>query len=121
MNKEYFIKHEFIPILKTIDTETKPVFGKMNLHQMIEHLSDAFKQANGTKVHPPLNNEENTQKMYQFMMSDKPFKNNTPNPYLDAEPSSIKFQNIQDSFYELETQVTLFLDTFHAQKDFYTL
>ena len=70
MNKLHFLKNEFVERLRTIPVETQPVFGKMNLHRMIEHMGYAFRQASGLIPLPAANDETTTQKMYQFMLVD---------------------------------------------------
>jgi hypothetical protein len=81
MNKQYLCtKRIHIATENDRSEHTKPLFGKMNVQQMIEHMGYAFRQASGLIPLDALNNEEITAKMYRFMMSERPFKDNTPNP-----------------------------------------
>jgi hypothetical protein len=116
MNKLHFLQHDFIAHLKTIDEQCMPAFGKMNVHQMIEHMSYAFQQASGLIPLKPLNDENTTQKMYAFMMSDKPFRDNTPNPYLPDEPEQPKHETIALSIEALQKDILVFIDTFSSDE-----
>jgi hypothetical protein len=117
MNKIHFLQNELIPLLETIPAYAKPLFGKMNPHQMIEHLGYAFQQASGLVPLDSMNDEEKTKVMYKFMMSDKPFRDNTPNPYLPDEPPTPKHVTISDSLSSLRNDIDVFLQTFESEPD----
>jgi hypothetical protein len=112
MRKIEYFQFEYLKILSSIEPTIKPVFGKMNVHQMIEHMSYAFRQASGLMPSSAINDEETTQKMFQFMMSDKPFRDNTPNPYLPNEPAPAVCPTIQESISVLEKDIQTFFSTF---------
>lgn len=117
MNKINFLQNEFIPQLKTIDPNMQPLFGKMNVQQMIEHMGYSFRQASGLIPLAAVNNEEVTAKMYSFMMSDRPFKDNTPNPYLPDQPDAPKFDSIELALADLKKDMDLFFATFENNKE----
>jgi len=112
MNKENFLKNVFVKQLQQIRLDTQAVFGKMNVGQMIEHMSYAFQIASGKIVYENKQSEELTAKMYRFMMSDKPFKDNTPNPNLADEPLAVRFANIQDALDDLQEEINVFFQVF---------
>ena len=112
-----FLKEEYILKLKSIPGDTAPKFGKMNVHQMVEHMSYSFKQASGLIPSHPLHDEETTQKMYAFMMSDKPFKANTPNPLLPDVPPTPECHQIVDSISKLEQDIEVFASVFKNEND----
>jgi hypothetical protein len=112
MNKLEFLTDEFTIILSSMDPETPPVFGKMNFHQMVEHMSYAFRRASGLILLKSKQEEALTSKMYQFMMSDKPFKDNTPNSFLPNEPNPIKHKMINNSIAELQNDIDSFVNKF---------
>lgn len=108
MNKEHFLANELIAHLKAISPDTKPIFGKMNLHQMIEHLSFSFQQAIGMHPQPAANNEEITAKMYLFLSSDKPFRDNTPNQYMSDTPSPALTASVEIAIENLKKDIENF-------------
>ncbi len=115
--KRQFLQKEFLIILRSLSPDTKPNFGKMNVHQMIEHMEYAFRQAMGEYPQPRLQDEAATQKMYQFMMSDKPFRDNTPNPYLPAVPPAPLHPTTEDSIKALEQTIHQFFHYYDSNPD----
>ncbi|MBD0332762.1 MAG: hypothetical protein ICV66_08910 [Chitinophagaceae bacterium] len=111
--KIHFLKHQFISALKQVSTDTKPKWGKMTLQQMVEHLSEYVRIASGRNAHqtivtPP----ENLQKMQVFLMSDKPFRENTPNPLLPIDPVPVKNKSFETALKELEDEIDHFFSVF---------
>jgi hypothetical protein len=117
MDKLQYLQTDYIQQLEALDINTAPLFGKMNVHQMIEHMSYAFKQASGLLPLAPLNDEATTQKMYTFMMSDKPFRDNTPNPYLPDEPEAPTHPSKAESIETLQQDIANFKTTFETDSD----
>lgn len=115
--KANFIKNEFVNALAEIAPDTKGLWGKMNVQQMIEHMSFSFRQANGKNKYSLLTPEENVPKMQAFMMSDKPFKENTPNPIIGNDTIREKNATVQDALQELQTEINDFFAVFDAQPD----
>ena len=111
-----FLQHKLIPLMSSLDEHTKPLFGKMNVHQMIEHMGYAFQQASGLIPLPASNNKAMTEKMYRFMMSDKPFRDNTPNVYLPEEPVAPTYDTISVSINALKNDIEVFFSTFENDK-----
>lgn len=120
MNKKLFLANELIKHLKGISPDTKPLFGKMNFHQMIEHLSFSFQQAIGLHPQPAANNEEITAKMYQFLISDKPFRDNTPNQYMSDTPTPTLTENIENAIENLKKDIENFF-TFYENNNVKTI
>jgi hypothetical protein len=107
--KENFLLNEYILLIKTIDEEQEPVWGKMNVHQMVEHMTDSFRIANekrkDEKIVTP---EDRLAGAYQFMMSEKLFKENTKNALMGEEPEPIRNEFLEDAILELDTEITDF-------------
>jgi hypothetical protein len=107
--KEDFLLNEYILLLKTIDENQEPTWGKMNVHQMIEHMTDSFRIADEKnkelKIVTPA---ERLEASYQFMMSDKPFKENTKNVLMAEEPSPTRNEFLEDAILELDNEIADF-------------
>lgn len=112
VDKAYFLRNKFIPLLRKINPDKQPAWGKMNLHQMIEHMSYAMRQANGKDKYTLETPEEYMPKMEAFLMSDKPFKENTPNKLLPDDPEPPKHETIEASIEELKQEIEDFFDLF---------
>jgi len=111
-NKLNFLVNDFPALLKQLKGDEKGQWGVMNAQQMIEHMSDSIKIANGKdpmKLHVPV---EQVPAMKSFMMSDKEFRPNTKNALMSETPSSIRNRSIQDSVQELEKELADFVDYF---------
>lgn len=108
-----FLKNDFISLLKQTSTDTLPAWGKMGLQQMIEHFSDAVRLASGkiavTQIFTP---EENLPKMRDFLMSDKPFRENTPNPLMPETPAPVRNKTIDEALAELKQEIETFFSVF---------
>ena len=76
--KADFLRNQFIPLLLQIPSDLPPVWGKMTLQQMIEHFSDTMRIASGKTVFTDIiTPAEQLDKMRDFIMSEKPFRENT--------------------------------------------
>ncbi|MBK7764531.1 MAG: DinB family protein [Bacteroidetes bacterium] len=117
MNKLNFLRDEFPQLLTNLDVNTPPLFGKMNVHQMIEHMTDSIAIASGRIIEPNHQAEDLTAKMKNFMMSDKPFRDNTPNPLMPDTPLTPRHILIVDSINELQLEIAAFIDNFKDDAD----
>jgi len=111
--KTEFLKFRFIPLLKQIPSDTQPQWGKMTLQQMIEHFSDSVRIASSKTVHtefifPP----EQLQKYREFMLSEKPFKENTMNPLMPEVPAPVVNISVNEAINELQKEVNYFFSVF---------
>lgn len=111
--KAEFLKHRFIPLLKQIPSDTKPHWGKMTLQQMIEHFSDNVRIASGKITYPDfVFPPEQLQKAREFMLSEKPFRENTVNPLLPETPAPVINMSTEDAIAELQKEVVYFFSVF---------
>lgn len=112
-DKAEFLKYRFIPLLKQIPSATPPQWGKMTLQQMIEHFSDSVRIASGKTVYtdfvfPP----DQLQKVREFMLSEKPFKENTINPLMPETPAPVTNVSTEEAINELQTEINYFFSVF---------
>lgn len=100
--KTLFLKDKYIVLLNTLEIDKPAVFGKMNVLQMIEHMAAYIRLAYGkpqiTKVSVA---DEVATKMKQFLLSEKPFKPNTPNSLLPDVPPEPKYKNKEDAIEDI--------------------
>jgi len=109
-----FFKRKYIGFLGSIDPVQKPNWGKMNFQQMVEHMSDSFRIANGKDLHQLHTPVDAVEKFKSFAMSDKAFKENTKNALLPEEPALIRNKNSELAISELQTEINDFFSVFHA-------
>lgn len=115
-SKLNFLKNDFLFHLKHLAPDAKGNWGKMNGQQMVEHFSDMVRIANGKKqyVGAPIS-EEAIKKSYAFMMTDKPFRENTKNPLLPDEPVAITNNTMQQAIEELKQELNFFFQQYESK------
>lgn len=112
IEKENFLRTKLVPCLQRTDPATTPRWGKMSLHQMIEHLADVMKVANGKIKMDIVTPAAKLPLYHDFMMSDKPFKENTKSPVLPEEPLPLRTHTIQAAIGKLQEEVIAFFEAF---------
>jgi hypothetical protein len=112
--KENFLRTRLVRYLQRLDPATPPLWGKMNVQQMIEHFAgDAVRSSSGRlKIEKIMTLPENLQRMREFMMSDKPFKENIKNPLLKEEPAPLRFHTVQAAIGALQQELIYFFEAF---------
>lgn len=116
-HKAGFIRSTLTPLFSSLQPEQKGKWGKMNAQQMVEHMSDAFRQANGKLKTKAVLTEEQTQKSYAFMMSEKPFRENTPNQLLPDIPPPVKNAGMKEALAELQNEIDFFFKTYEGSPE----
>ena len=110
--KADFLKTKYVPLLSSVNPDTGGAWGKMNFHQMVEHMSYSFRQANGKDKYTLVTPEENVSKMQAFLMSEKPFRENTPNVLIGDNTVPVVHPDIKDSLNELQNEINLFFEVY---------
>jgi|WetSurMetagenome_2_1015567.scaffolds.fasta_scaffold759933_2 hypothetical protein len=112
--KENFLRTKLVSYLKKLEPSTPPRWGKMNVQQMIEHFSDdALQVASGKRIiEKILTAPENLERYREFMMSEKPFKENTVNVLLGSEPVPVHHHTVEAAIGELQQELIYFFEVF---------
>ncbi len=113
IEKAEFLRRRFIPLLEQIPSDMPAQWGKMTLQQMIEHFSDSVRIASGKTVHtnfvfPP----DQLQRVREFMLSEKPFKENTVNPLMPEAPAPVVNTSVEEAINELQKELSFFFSVF---------
>jgi hypothetical protein len=104
--KVHFLTHECIPLLQQLSADQKGKWGKMDGQQMVEHLRDIFKLANGKILLPLLNTDpDKLAKARAFMMSDGLFQENTRVPVMPEEPRPHKYAGLPEAIDKTEAEL----------------
>ena len=90
----------------------------MSVQQMIEHYAgDAVRNASGRlKIDTIITLPENLGRMREFMMSDKPFKENTKNPLMGKEPAPLQYQTVQAAIGSLQEELIYFFEVYEKNQ-----
>ena len=119
-SKEKFLKKDFIPLLEKLKGDEKCQWGTMNAQQMIEHFADAAKNASGKLLLPALNEGAELQKFRDFLMSEKPFKENTKNPLIPEEGIPLRQRNLLSAIQKLKQELDYFFEAFEKNPELKT-
>ena len=106
--KAKFLKVDFTKALAVLDANTPGKWGKMSVQQMIEHMSDYVRIASGKTPMKTITAEENIPKMQAFLESEKPMRENTPNPLLPDVPPPVRHATKEDAIAELQGELDHF-------------
>ncbi|MEO7531894.1 MAG: hypothetical protein ABIS69_10795 [Sediminibacterium sp.] len=102
----HFLKHEYLPLLHTLKADQKPKWGKMDGQQMVEHMCDVFKLANGKIAIQLLNTDpERLAKMRGFLNTDQQFGENTKSAVMPEEPRPHKYGSIEEAIAKLVPEI----------------
>jgi hypothetical protein len=114
LEKENFLRTKLVLYLQRLDPATAPKWGKMSVQQMIEHYGgDAVRNASGRlKIDTILTVSEHLDSMREFMMSDKPFKENTKNPLMGEYPSPLRYKTVQAAIGGLQQELIYFFEAY---------
>jgi len=116
MNQEKlkFLTTEYFHLLEHLPSETPALFGKMNVQQMIEHMSYSIRFANGKDRQTLVTPEDKLDAMKKFIMSEKDFRPNTPNSMLGDTPEPLKNRSKEEALNELKAEIADFVKHFEA-------
>ena len=115
--KEKFIKSGFVSLLSTLHPKAKGQWGVMNAQEMVEHMSYAFRQANGKEKFDLVTAPENVERMQAFVLSEREFKPNTKNLLLPEVAIPAQKASMQESIDELKEEIADFFAYFIKHTD----
>ena len=116
MNQEklHFLKYESVALLGKLDAGAKGNWGIMNGQQMVEHLADVVQNASGRLPLPIMNHGELLEKARAFLLSDKPFRENTKNPIMSDIPPPLQKATIGEAIGNLQEELDYFFHVFET-------
>ena len=116
VGKAEFLKNEYAKKLASLDPNTPPVWGKMSVQQMMEHMEDYIRISNGRNPHEIVTAEEHMPRMVAFLESEKQMRENTPNSLLPDVPPSVKHATVQDVIASIQTEIDHLFEVFEKEK-----
>lgn len=110
VEKINFLKNEFIGKLNNLSSDSKGKWGKMNAQQMVEHITGFFLVSTGKLNIPLITPPEHLQKLKEFLLSEKEFRENTKAPLeiLSEEPLPLRSASMLEAINELAKSVHYF-------------
>jgi hypothetical protein len=115
--KENFLRTKLVGLFQRLDPSTPARWGKMNVQQMIEHYGgDAVRNASGRLVFEKIiTAPENLERMREFLVSDRPFRENTMNPLMSEEPAPAHYKTVQGAIGALQQELIYFFEAFEKE------
>lgn len=113
--QEKFIKTDFVGLLNTLSGAKKGTWGVMNAQEMVEHMSYAFRMANGKDKYELVTPIENVERMQAFVMSEREFKPNTKNVLLPEVAVAAQKASMEESISELQSEINDFFAYFESK------
>lgn len=111
-SKEQFFKEEYISLLQQLSDNEVGLWGVLTPQGMIEHMTDAFGNAQG-RIKLPLQTPETIlPKMRTFALSESPFKENTKNVLMSETPAPLRNNSITEAIWELEKEIKSFFNVY---------
>jgi hypothetical protein len=113
MTQQEQIIRSFPEKLMQIPENAVPLFGKMNPRQMAEHMAEYIRLAYGNpEVSEIFYTEESVNKLQDFLRSDRPFKDNTPNPLMPESPMPPRFPDYHSAVADVAAAVRELFNAF---------
>ena len=98
--------------LSKLKSDTKPLFGKMNGQQMIEHLSFLLQISNGKVNADYFVSDEKSARRKPFLNTAGELQVGFKAPMLSEEPNKVKFANVGEAMNDLFNQIDDFYTHF---------
>ena len=113
-DKEQFIKETFLALLQQANSGTATKWGKMDFQQMLEHVADFFQVSTQKQHYPFVSPPEHMPKLKEFLMSDKPFRENTkaPTSIIGEEPLPYRYASVDEAMQEVIADVNYFFQLY---------
>ena len=103
--------------LVTLKLDDRPVFGKMNCQQMIEHLSKVTQIANGNWPLDVYVSEDKSARRKPFLDTENELQIGFKASFLSEEPKKAMFNSIEGSIDDLIRQLEKFVTVFNEDKN----
>ena len=114
-DKFEYLTVSFPDSVANLDAKAKGAWGVMNAQQMVEHMSYSIRIANGNLPMEIVTPVENLVKVKAFMMSDKPFRENTKNAMLPETALPLTQMDMQHAVKELKNEIVFFIEVFQKE------
>ncbi len=87
--------NELLSLLKKLNIETKPLWGKMSAQHMVEHLILAARMSNGKLKYECFIPQEKLNVLKKFLTSSRPLPRNFVNPAIGEELIPLEFDSLE--------------------------
>lgn len=110
--KADFIRITFPLLVEKLDPNANANWGKMNVQQMVEHVTGFFMVSTNKIQFPLVTPEEHLPKFKEFLLSDKQFRENTAAPVLPPEPMPVREKDLASAIQKMSSAIEDFFTFF---------
>ncbi len=103
----------FDTILNNIQPETPPLWGKMTVHHMLEHLAFAFRISNGKQAVKCINTPERAATLFKLALRKGELPQNFINPIIGENLLPLETQSLETAKELLRNEILTYLG-YHA-------
>lgn len=115
--KSDFLQNQLLQKLSLLKGDETGIWGVLNAQQMVEHLSDAFRNYHGFDSKIMVTPAEHLEKMRAFMMSEKPFRPNTKNVEMPEVPRPCRNPDYASALIDLQKSIKEFFNYFDSDNN----
>jgi len=115
------MNNKFIEALDTLNSDQKPVWGKMSAQHMVEHLILAVKMGNGKLKLDCINLPEKLPTLKKFLMSDRPMPRGFINPAIGSDNLPLNYLSIDEARNKLKEEIEEYYRFFEEDPDAKTI
>lgn len=109
-------KKEFLlntpALLRTLDQNQRPVWGKMTPQHLVEHLVGSWRISNGRARVKCIFEGEELEKRRSFLLSDAPYAKNITNPVQGDGLAPLRKPSLEAAILQLEDEMHAFFKHF---------
>lgn len=109
---DFLNEEEVRSTLANLKADAKPLFGKMNGQQMVEHLSLVTQIANGNWKVDMYVSDEKSARRKPFLHTDNELQVGFKAPFLSEDPTPLNFNSMEEAIDDLLKQVQFFEKVF---------
>ena len=109
-NKEFLLNTP--ALLRTLDQNQRPVWGKMTPQHLVEHLVGSWRISNGRARVKCIFEGEELEKRRAFIFSDVPYAKNITNPVMGDGLLPLRKTNLEAAIVQLEDEMNAFFEYF---------
>ncbi len=103
--------------LRGLEADHKPLWGKMSLQHMVEHLVGSWRISNGRARVKVLLDEQEVQRRRAFLDSDEPYPRNVQNPVFAGGLPPLRKPSVEAAIVQLEDEINAFFEHFSVHPD----
>jgi hydroxymethylglutaryl-CoA reductase/oxepin-CoA hydrolase/3-oxo-5,6-dehydrosuberyl-CoA semialdehyde dehydrogenase len=107
----------YLILLKKLESQQKPLWGKMTPQHMVEHLILAVQMSNGKLKLDCFNLPEKNPTLKRFLMSDRPMPKLFVNPVIGEDLRLLEYSSLEEAVEKLNKEIDDYVLFFENNPD----